>query len=210
MIEPHELMNGLRRSVKHSEPVVQYSDPFKVLISTVLSQRTRDENTQKASEKLFSELKDPESIANAKLQDIEKLIKQSGFYRVKAKRIQEISKDILARFRGKTPDNMEELLTLSGVGRKTANCVLVYGFRKQAIPVDVHVHRISNRMGIVKTDTPEKTESKLIKIIPKEYWIEINHLMVLFGRQTCLPRNPKCHVCIFNTKCDYGMKLMAK
>jgi len=205
-LTPDELMHGLHKMVNWRAPVVRYTDPFKVLISTVLSQRTRDENTQVASARLFARLDTPEKLARAPTHDVEELIKPSGFYRVKAQRIHAISKDILTRFNGKTPDSIEQLLTLPGVGRKTANCVLVYGFERAAIPVDVHVHRISNRLGIVESATPEETEALLVKMIPEKYWIEINHLMVLFGRQTCLARNPKCPTCVFNAKCAYWKK----
>ena len=190
--------------------VVHSTDPFKVLISTVLSQRTRDENTAKATEKLFSVYKTPEEISNADEKDLQRLIKSSGFYRTKAERIKEISQKLLEKFNGKVPDNLNELLSLPGVGRKTANCVLVYAYQKPAIPVDTHVHRISNRLGLVRTKTPEETENELAKIIPKKHWIVLNHSIVRFGQKLCLPRNPKCEICLISQYCDYysasGMK----
>ncbi len=169
--------------------------PFEVLISTVLSQRTKDANTEKASSALFSRFKTPEQMANADIKKIERLIRPSGFYKVKAKRIKQISRIIIDKFNGKVPRGMDELLSLPGVGRKTANCVLVFAYRRPAIPVDTHVHRISNRLGIVRTKTPEKTEIELMKKIPKRYWIDLNELLVTHGQNICLPRKPRCSIC---------------
>lgn len=209
-ITAEELLKGLEESVKTKQPVPEYDDPFKVLITTILSQRTRDENTKKAAERLFVKIKTPQQLANAKPEAIEELIKPSGFYKIKTKRIQQTSKELMNKFGGKVPDKIEELIKLTGVGRKTANCVLVYGFKKPAIPVDVHVHRITNRMEIAKTKNPEETEKELEMIIPKKDWIKINQLMVLFGQQTCLPRNPKCKICVFKNKCEYGITATKK
>ena len=171
------------------------SDPFRVLITTVLSQRTKDASTEKASSALFSKFKTPEQIAKADIRTIEKLIRASGFYKVKAKRIKQISRIIIENFSGRVPRRMDELLSLPGVGRKTANCVLVFAYRQPAIPVDTHVHRISNRLGVVRTKTPEKTETELMKRIPKRYWIDLNELLVTHGQNTCLPRKPRCSAC---------------
>lgn len=190
---------------------VSYSrEPFKVLISTILSQRTRDENTSIAAKKLFSKFKTPQEIAHANVKEIQPLIKASGFYRVKAKRIKEVSQILVEKFKGKVPQNMEALLSLPGVGRKTANCVLVYGFQKEAIPVDVHVNRISNRMGLVKTKKPEETERELMKKVPKKFWKELNSLLVEFGKDICQPRNPKCYDCFITEFCDYPDKSLIK
>ncbi len=178
-------------------------DVFQILIGTVLSQRTKDQNTAKAADALFSKYKTPRAIADAPLKKIEMLIKPSGFYRVKAKRIKEISRLIVEKYKGKVPKSLDSLVSLPGVGRKTANCVLCFGFGIAAIPVDVHVHRISNRVGIVKTKTPEETEIELMKVFPKKYWIEINELMVLFGQNVCLPIRPKCQKCSLNKVCEF-------
>lgn len=183
--------------------VVWHEEPFRVLISTVLSQRTKDENTRKASEKLFSVYETPEEIANAPNEKLEELIRSSGFYKVKAERIKTISRQLIERFDGKVPRKREELLQLEGVGPKTAGCVQVYGFDDDALPVDTHVHRISNRLGLVKTKTPEETEPALHKVIPKKYWKDINHLMVRYGQNVCFPRNPNCEVCGLRTICGY-------
>ena len=177
--------------------------PYNVLISTILSQRTKDKNTIKASERLFSKFPTLEQIANANLAEIKNLIKESGFYNVKAKRIKEVSRILLNKYNGKVPHEIDKLLKLPGVGRKTANCVLVYGFNIPAIPADTHVHRISNRLGIVKTKTPEQTEHELMRKISKKYWIKINELFVKHGQTICNPIRPKCDKCIINKLCDF-------
>jgi len=177
--------------------------PFSILIGTILSARTKDENTTKVVKKLFSRYKTAKALANAKVKDVEKIIKSIGFYHVKAKRIIKVASIINSQYRGKVPDNFEELVNLPGVGRKTANCVLVYAFDKPAIPVDVHVHRISNRLGLVKTKTPEETEMVLMKKIPKKYWLEINDTFVMYGQNICKPISPMCSVCKIKRRCDY-------
>ncbi len=179
-------------------------DPYRVLIRTILSQRTRDENTDKATANLFSVYKDINEVADAPIEEIEKLVRPAGFYRVKAGRIKEVSNILIDQFGGKVPDNMKELLSLPGVGRKTANCVLVYAFEEPAIPVDTHVHRISNLLGLVdNTKNPEDTEEELIKIIPKEDWLVLNDYMVQFGQTICKPNNMQCEVCPIAEYCDY-------
>ena len=183
--------------------VFEGGDPYRVLIRTILSQRTRDENTDRASAQLFSQYHTMTEIAGADPARLEPLIRPAGFYRVKAQRIVEVSKKLLDEFKGQVPDDIKNLLKLPGVGRKTANCVLVYGFQKPAIPVDVHVHRISNRLGLVKTKTPEETEVELEKIVPKEYWIELNDLMVQFGQTICRPQSPRHEECPLQDICDY-------
>ncbi|MHA1671857.1 MAG: endonuclease III domain-containing protein [Promethearchaeota archaeon] len=187
-------------------------DPFKILISTILSARTRDENTRQATITLFSKLKTPKQIANANIDDLEKLIYKAGFYRVKAQRIKEVAEIIDKDFNGIVPDNYKDLISLKGVGSKTANCTLVYAFKKPAIPVDIHVHRISNRLGWVKTLRPEQTEEALKKIIPKDQWIRINRIFVRFGQTICLPNQPRCDLCPISTKCpkDFTMELALK
>lgn len=177
--------------------------PFSILIGTILSARTRDENTTKIVKLLFSKYKNPKQLANAKLKDIEKIIKPIGFYHVKAKRIIEVAKIIDSKYSGKVPQNIEELVDLPGVGRKTANCVLVYAFDKPAIPVDIHVHRISNRLGLVNTKTPEETEVELMKKIPKKYWLDINDTFVMYGQNICKPISPLCGVCKIKNCCNY-------
>ena len=142
--------------------------PFSILIGTILSARAKDEATSRIVKDLFKVYKNSKQLANAKVRDVEKIIKSIGFYHVKAKRIIEVAKIIDSKYKGKVPDDFEKLVNLPGVGRKTANCVLVYAYEKPAIPVDIHVHRISNRLGLVKTKHPEETEFELMKIIPKK------------------------------------------
>lgn len=177
--------------------------PFSILIGTILSARTKDEATTKAVKILFSKYKNSKQLANAKTKDIEKIIKSIGFFRVKSKRIIEVAKIITTKYKGKVPNNLEELIKLPGVGRKTANCVLVYAFEKPAIPVDIHVHRISNRLGLVKTKNPEETEQELMKKIKKKYWIDINDTFVMYGQNICKPISPMCNVCKIKKKCKY-------
>lgn len=177
--------------------------PLSILIGTILSARTRDENTSAVVKKLFSRYKTARSLARARVSDVEKVIKSTGFYHVKARRIIEVASIIDSRYHGKVPDNLDELLKLPGVGRKTANCVLVYAFEKPAIPVDTHVHRISNRLGLVKTKTPEETEFALMAKIPKRYWIQINDTFVMYGQNICKPISPRCDVCQIKKECNY-------
>ena len=194
------VMDRLHKYVK--KPVGN-PNPFRVLITTILSQRTRDENTDEAAATLFAVYKTPEQIANAPTEEIEKLIKKAGFFRVKAKRVKEVSRIIHEDYSDVVPDDINELLALPGVGRKTANCVLVYGFRLNAIPVDVHVHRISNRLGLVETKSPDETELELTKIVPEDYWLDLNESFVRFGQDICRPIGPKHEECPINDLCDF-------
>lgn len=177
--------------------------PFSILIGTILSARTKDEATTKAVKALFLKYKNPKELANAKVKDVEKIIKSIGFYHVKSKRIIEVAKIIDKKYKGKVPDNLDTLVQLPGVGRKTANCVLVYAFEKPAIPVDIHVHRISNRLGLVDTKNPEETEQELMKKIQKKYWIDINDTFVMYGQNICKPISPMCDVCKIKKMCKY-------
>ena len=179
------------------------NDPFKILIGTILSARSRDENTSKIVRKLFQKYKNARELANADLNDIKSIIHSIGFYNTKAERIKQVSKIIVEKFHGIVPNEVEDLLELPGVGRKTANCVLVYAFNKPAIPVDIHVHRISNRIGIVKTQNPKKTEEELIKIIDRKYWLILNNTFVKYGQNICLPIRPKCEICSLKDICNY-------
>jgi len=177
--------------------------PFSILIGTILSARTKDEATTKAVKALFSKYKNSKQLANAKVKDVEKIIKSIGFFHVKSKRIIEVAKIINTKYKGKVPDNLDTLVELPGVGRKTANCVLVYAFEKPAIPVDIHVHRISNRLGLVDTKNPEETEQELMKKVPKKYWIDINDTFVMYGQNICKPISPMCNVCKIKKNCKY-------
>ena len=184
-------------------------DPFRILIGTILSQRTRDENTTMATENLFSRYKSPFELAKADPKMVRRLIRSSGFYNMKTKSIIRTSKQLVSEFGGVVPDNEEDLLKLHSVGRKTANCVLVYAYNKPAIPVDTHVHRISNRLGLVKTKKPEETEAKLVRTVPRRYWLELNDLFVRFGQTTCKPIGPHCSSCTLTDACNYYNTLVA-
>jgi endonuclease-3 len=182
--------------------------PFKTLISTILSQRTKDENTAVASERLYKYFDTPEKLANADPEQVEKLIRPAGFYRAKTKHILDVSRVLLEKYNGKVPNDFDKLMELPGVGRKTANCTLVYGFNIPAIPVDTHVHRISNRFGWVITKTPEQTEFELQKILPKKYWIDINEFLVRYGQDVCKPQQPRCGECVLADVCKkVGLEL---
>jgi len=187
-------------------------DPFKILISTILSARTKDANTKMATDNLFAKYNTPKSLAEADIEEIEQLVKCSGFYKVKAARIKEVSNILIDNHNSKVPENYDDLLNLPGVGSKTANCVLVYAFKVPAIPVDTHVHRISNRLGWVKTKNPLKTEEALKNTIPKELWLKLNRLFVRFGQQICVSIRPKCEICLINDICpkDFSMELAIK
>ena len=182
---------------------VQTARPFRILIATILSARTKDENTTKAADKLFKLYGTPQKLAKAKVKDVEKVIKSVGFYHVKSKRIIEVANLILSKYNGKVPADIDKLVDMPGVGRKTANCVLVYAFEKPAIPVDTHVHRISNRLGMVDTKTPEETEMALREKIPKKYWLDINNTFVMYGQNICKPISPMCDVCKIRKTCYY-------
>ena len=177
--------------------------PSSILIGTILSARTKDESTTKVVKVLFSKYKNPEQLANAKLKDVEKIIKPIGFYHVKSKRIIEVAKIIDSKYKGKVPEDLDTLVELPGVGRKTANCVLVYAFEKPAIPVDIHVHRISNRLGLVDTKNPEETEQELMKKVDKKFWIDINDTFVMYGQNICKPISPMCDVCKIKRSCKF-------
>ncbi len=177
-------------------------DPFKVLISCLLSLRTQDKTTGEASERLFALASVPEVLAGLAVKTIEKAIYPVGFYRVKAQRIKAISREIVKRYGGKVPDTIEDLLTLNGVGRKTANLVVVLGYDKPGICVDTHVHRIANRWGLVTTKNPHDTEFRLRELLPVKYWKELNGMLVAFGQGLCRPISPHCSICSVYRYCE--------
>jgi endonuclease-3 len=199
--EIHVAVRILRREApKWQTPVVtliaEASDsPFKVLISCILSLRTQDSTTAQASRRLFALADSPENMVRLSAKKIEQVIFPVGFYRTKAKTILEICRNLNENYRGRVPDEIDELIKFKGVGRKTANLVVTLGYNKPGICVDTHVHRISNRWGYVKTATPEKTEVALRQKLPKQYWIEYNDLLVSFGQQLCRPISPLCSQC---------------
>jgi len=170
-------------------------EPFKVLISTILSARAKDEVTEVISEKLFEKYPTAEKLARANKKDVIKIIHRIGFYNAKSKNIINAAKMLLEKFGGKVPRTMEQLIELPGVGRKVANCVLVYSFGTPALPIDTHCHRIPNRLGWIRTKTPEETEQKLMKILPRKHWLAFNDTFVTHGKTICVPISPFCSKC---------------
>ncbi|HEV2429788.1 MAG TPA: endonuclease III [Thermoplasmata archaeon] len=184
-------------------------DPFQVLIGTILSQRTRDEATDVASARLFRAFPDASRLARAPVSAIERRIRGTGFYHTKARTVRACARELLERFHGEVPRDLELLMTLPGVGPKTANCVLVFGYGLPGMPVDTHVHRISNRLGVVATRHPEETEAELRRVIPARYWLSINPLLVQHGQNLCRPIRPKCPECPIREYCATGMSTSA-
>ncbi len=192
---------------RHRVPVVdlielQTRDPFKVLVATILSARTKDQTTTDAARRLFSEVNNFGDLDKIPVSRLERIIYPVGFFRTKARHLKLLPGEIDALFGGKIPDSVEELVKLPGVGRKTANLVVAVAFRKPAVCVDVHVHRICNRLGYLKTRTPLETEMKLRKILPVDLWITFNSLLVSYGQHTCLPVNPRCDACVIAALCN--------
>jgi len=176
-------------------------DAFRILISCLISLRTQDKNTEIASEKLFAVAQTPEQIVKLPLEKLEKLIYSSGYYKNKAKTIKHVSEIIIKDFAGKVPKTREELMSMKGIGPKTANIVLAFAFGKLVLPIDTHCHRIPNRLGWIQTKTPERTEIELGKILPKKYWQDFNAIFVQFGKTICVSISPKCSICPINQYC---------
>jgi len=204
----HAALRILRREVRQwQEPVVgvvarESRDPFLILIACVLSLRTKDLTTTEASRRLFALATDPAGMLRRQVRRIERAIYPVGFYRTKARQIREISRRLLVDYGGRVPDSIDELLTLPGVGRKTANLVVTVGYHKPGICVDVHVHRITNRWGYVKTRFPDETEQALRAKLPRRHWITFNDLLVPFGQNLCQPVSPYCSRCKLADYCD--------
>jgi len=183
-------------------------EPFKILITCLLSLRTQDKNTDKVSKKLFAVADTPEKISKIPIKKLEKLIYSSGHYKKKAKTLKHVSNELIKRFNSKVPQIKSELLSIKGIGPKTANIVLSFAFNKLVLPIDTHCHRIPNRLGWVKTKTPEKTEKELEKILPKKFWLEFNAIFVLFGKTICQPISPWCSKCPIEKYCEkIGVKI---
>ncbi len=205
--EIHSAIRILRREVpKWDTPIVTlmaetYQSPFRVLISCILSLRTQDATTAKASHRLFAVADSPPTLLKLSAKKIENLIYPVGFYKTKAKNILDICRTIIGEYHSRVPDEIDDLLKLKGVGRKTANLVVTLGYNKPGICVDTHVHRISNRWGYIKTATPEKTEVALRGKLPRKYWIEYNNLLVNFGQHLCRPISPVCSQCPVKQYC---------
>lgn len=205
----HAALRIVKREIRRwQEPVIgvvaRNSDrnPFLILISCLLSLRTKDKTTREASDRLFALAQTPASMLKLPLKTIEQAIYPAGFYRTKAKSIHDICRRLLDSYGGKVPDSIDELVTLSGVGRKTANLVVTVGYGKPGICVDIHVHRISNRWGYIKTKTPEESEQALRRKLPTRYWVTYNDLLVPYGQNLCQPVSPFCSQCKLTEYCD--------
>ena len=205
----HAAVRILKREIRRwQEPVVGVvakesdRDPFLILISTLLSLRTKDRTTREAGDRLFAMARTPAAMLKLPLKKLERVIYPVGFYRTKANAIHQICRRLIDEYGGVVPDSIDELVTLPGVGRKTANLVVTIGYGKPGICVDIHVHRISNRWGYIKTKTPEESEQVLRDVLPKQYWIIYNDLLVPYGQNLCLPVSPLCSTCKLTELCD--------
>lgn len=207
MTDINKVISLLKKEVKkYPTPSVtvigdDYKTAFHVLISCIISLRTKDAVTMEASRRLFKKASTPESISRLSAKTIEKLIYPAGFYKNKAVQIKDIAKSIATTYKGKTPDTIDELLKFKGVGRKTANLTVTLGYNKPGICVDIHVHRIFNRIGYVETKKPDDTEVVLREILPKKHWIPINDILVTYGQNVCKPVSPFCSECKISDYC---------
>ena len=177
-------------------------DAFKILISCLLSLRTQDKNTENSSKKLFSVADTPEKISKIPIRKLEKIIYSSGHYKKKAKTLKHVSKVLIEKYNSEVPKTKQELLSIKGIGPKTANIVLGFAYGQNVLPIDTHCHRLPNRLGWIKTKTPEKTEKELEKMLPKKYWKEFNAIFVLFGKTICQPISPWCSKCPIRIYCQ--------
>jgi endonuclease-3 len=207
-IKINDIVKILKKELNLGEmPIVSHlaeseRDPFVILISTLLSLRTKDEVTALATERLLALASTPEAMLKVPQDKIARAIYPVGFYRNKAKGIHHVCRELIDRFNSRVPDDLDELLSIKGVGRKTANLVITLAYGKDGICVDTHVHRISNRLGYVVTKTPDETEMALRAKLPRKYWIIYNTLLVFFGRKTCKPVSPICSTCPISRYCD--------
>ena len=201
-----QMMRTLREAArKYDEPTSEsqsrHGDPFRVLVGVLLSSRTKDDTTGPAVDRLFANARTPQTIAKMDERQIEELIFPVGFYHTKARHLKKMARTLIDEFEGKVPQTMDELLSLPGIGRKSANLVLSVAFGIPAVCVDTHVHRITNRWGYVQTKSPYETEMALREKLPKRYWIEINRLLVVYGQNICTPISPRCSVCGIEKYC---------
>ncbi|BCB95510.1 endonuclease III [Dissulfurispira thermophila] len=206
MANAKKITELLLKKYPHPRIALNFTNPFELLIATILSAQCTDVKVNVVTEKLFKKYKTPEDFANADAKTLEHAISSITYYKNKARMIIECSKKLIKDFHGKVPQTMEELLTLHGVGRKTANVILGNAFGKQAIPVDTHVLRISNRLGIAHSNNPEKVEQELMMQIPNDKWTSFSLALILHGRETCTAKNPKCGKCILYEECEWPEK----
>lgn len=203
--ETLQVLDELDKLYPHAGCSLDYNNTYNLIVAVVLSAQTTDVSVNKVTPVLFEKYPKVQDLASAKLEDVEKIIHKIGLYKNKAKNIVGLAKDVVGRFNGEIPGNFDDLVSLPGVGRKTANVVLAEGFGMQKIAVDTHVFRVSNRIGIVKEDNPLDTEKSLMKIIPEENWTHSHHLLLFHGRGLCTAKNPKCEECPINCICLYNI-----
>ena len=198
-----QILTELERLYPEAKPALQYTTPYELLVAVVLSAQCTDERVNKVTAELFQDYDTPQKMLTLTQSQLEKKIYSCGFYRMKAEHILSASKDIIEKFNGNVPDNLEDLRTLAGVGRKTANVVYSVAFGGDAIAVDTHVFRVSNRLGLAHAPTPEKTELDLMQTIPKNQWSKAHHWLIYHGRRVCHSQKPDCPNCTLKKYCDY-------
>lgn len=201
-----KILEILEKEFPNAKIRLNHSNPFELLVATILSAQCTDERVNLVTSELFKKYRTPEEFAQLPNEELEKMIYSTGYYKSKAKHIIESSKLIIEKFNGVVPDSMDSLLQLPGVGRKTANVILSHSFSKPGIVVDTHVIRITNRLGLVETKNPIKIEFKLMEIVPKDKWVLFTHLLISHGRKYCISRKPKCDICPIKSYCDYYLK----
>ena len=203
-----EIITLLSKDIPDSTIALKFSNPFELLIATILSAQCTDIKVNQVTEHLFKKYRSAKDYAGAALTEIEEDIRPTGFYRNKAKSIQKCCQELVVRFKGEVPKTLDELVTLPGVGRKTANVVLGNAFNIPGIVVDTHVQRLSQRIGLTKNEDPVKIEFDLMEVVPEEEWTHFSNLLVWHGRRTCIARKPLCPTCTIRKVCDYGSKLL--
>lgn len=191
---------------KNPRPALKYQSNYQLLVAVILSAQCTDERVNKVTAVLFEKYGTPQTMITLSQEELEKYIYSCGFYHNKAKHVLQATSDILQKYNGEVPSDYQQLLALSGVGRKTANVVASVAFGIPAIAVDTHVFRVANRLGLAKANTPEKTEEQLKKIIPKQKWSDCHHYVIFYGREVCSARNPKCSECAISAYCDFYNK----
>ena len=202
-----EIIKILSKEIPDSSIALKFSNPFELLIATILSAQCTDVKVNQVTTDLFHKYRSAKDYAETNLAKLEEDIRPTGFYRNKAKSIQKCCQELVTRFGGRVPNNLEELVTLPGVGRKTANVILGNAYGIPGIVVDTHVHRVSQRIGLTKNDDPVKIEFGLMEIVPKEEWTHFSNLLIWHGRRTCTAKKPLCEQCPIRKWCDYGSKM---
>ncbi len=205
-----EILKILSKEIPNSKIALNYSNPFELLIATILSAQCTDVKVNQVTSNLFKKYKSPKDFVNLSLEKLEEEIRPTGFYKNKAKSIKECCKALIERFGGKVPQTLEELVTLPGVGRKTANVILGNAYGVPGIVVDTHVHRVSKRIGLTENDDPTKIEFDLMEIVPKDEWTHFSNLLIWHGRRTCTAKKPLCNNCSILKYCDYRISLNSK